>query len=72
MLHYQNKCGTKKEDLKKKTSAKKQVSHSIQRAYPLSKGKGQAASEATSALRVAVCSLFKAHISLFKAHIADK
>jgi hypothetical protein len=28
---------TKKEDLKKKTSAKKQVSHSIQRAYPLSK-----------------------------------
>jgi hypothetical protein len=30
------KDGTKKEDLKKKTSAKKQVSHSIQRSHPLS------------------------------------
>ena len=30
-LHHQIKYGTKKEDLKKKTSAKKQVSHSIQR-----------------------------------------
>jgi hypothetical protein len=31
------KYGTKKEDLKKKASAKKQVSHSIQRIHPLSK-----------------------------------
>jgi hypothetical protein len=31
------KDGTKKEDLKKKTSAKKQVSHSIQRIHPLSR-----------------------------------
>jgi len=35
-LHHQIKYGTKKEDLKKKTSAKKQVSHSIQRIHPLS------------------------------------
>jgi len=31
------KYGAKKEDLKKKTSAKKQVSHAIQRIHPLSK-----------------------------------
>jgi hypothetical protein len=35
------KYGTKKEDLKKKTSAKKQVSQSIQRVHPSSKGQGR-------------------------------
>jgi len=40
-LHHQIKYGTKKEDLKKKTSAKKQVSHSIQCGHPLSNRQSQ-------------------------------